>query len=265
MGKKNKRWWKDTSQIGFQNGVKNSNILDVKTKNYGEKCGWCEDETEKEEIRVPIEIYCIWMTLMIKMGNKEWGGTYDVVDGMVSNFRIPRQNVSGAECEFLEDLGGNGVIHSHHTMGSFHSGQDERHCRNNYDCSIVISDSAILCTRKVTLPCSGFGYKKMTVLITGCPEIDMAKFEEKKIEVWNGDVGKEWDWRTQRYLDKVEKIQENATEKKSGAFICDACTTEKTGVFYENEQTGWNLLCEDCYKELEKDPSMLEMWRDTRG
>jgi len=250
---------------------KNTNILGVNTKNYAEKCGWCDDNAEGIKIEIPIEIYSVWLTLMLQMENKEWGGVYNVKDGKISDFRIPRQEVAGASCEFLEELGGNGIIHSHHNMGSFHSGQDDIACRNNYYCSIVISNSGMLCTCKVNLPCTGFGYKKAELVITGCPVVDLSKFEEKKTvtydyrqQDWGYNNGGHYEngiWVYDKTIEhKTDLIGINDTPNEEepmfrsffGPHICDYCTKEGKGEYWVLENEEGVIMCSECMKEEEK-------------
>jgi hypothetical protein len=95
--------------------------------------------------------------------------------------------------EFKEELGGNGIVHSHHDMGAFHSGQDEKHCRNVYDYSIVVSNSkGYVASRRVKLPCGAFGYQVVKLTLTGIPEgLDLSKIREKGYNVQGISQGQE--------------------------------------------------------------------------
>lgn len=180
--------------IGFNSQwqQKNTNILDVKVEDYTD-CGFCKSR-EQLKIYVPWKIWSEWRWIMQKMGNKEWGAVYDVkqqkvardeekktvqMGAVVMEYRIPRQTVSSGETEFNEDLGGNGIVHSHHSMGAFHSAQDDKQSRNLYEWSIVLANDAIECTKREKLPCGGFGYLKATVYLLGCPDIDLSRITEK--------------------------------------------------------------------------------------
>lgn len=156
--------------------VKNSNILDVETKHYSE-CGFCK---EKEEVlSVSWDIYSQWLFLLRKMEDKEWGGVLTIKDKIITEFKIPEQEVGRTECEFKEELGGEGIIHSHHSMGAFHSGQDDEHARNLYDYSIVISHQGIISTKRRKLPCGGFGYTDVKIEVIDLPNIDLSKIKDK--------------------------------------------------------------------------------------
>jgi len=162
---------------------KNSNLLNVQVKNYGE-CGWCQDEERKETLFIPWEIWSQWLFISNRMGNREWGGIFKVKDQTITEFRIPKQAVNSAECEFKEELGGEGLVHSHHNMQAFHSSQDDAHARNLYEYSIVLSNTnGYEATKKIRLPCGGFGYLRVELSLLGCPEVNLSMISLKTQEV----------------------------------------------------------------------------------
>jgi len=159
-----------------------SNILNVSVKNYTD-CGWCSDKAKEEILNIPWSIWSLWLFISQRMGKKEWGAIFWVKDNIVTGFKIPKQEVNVVECAFKEELGGDGIIHSHHDMGAFHSSQDDAHARNLYQYSIVLSNSdGSICTKKLKLPCGSFGYMQVRLGIIDLPEIDLAKIGEKKRE-----------------------------------------------------------------------------------
>jgi len=160
--------------------TKNSNILDVKVKSYNE-CGYCSDPGNRIGLNIPWEIYSKWLYLSSQMGGKEWASVFTVKDDTITEFKIPKQEVSGTSVEFKEELGGNGIVHSHHDMGAFHSGQDEKHCRNLYEYSIVLSNgNGYVASKRIKLPCSAFGYLNVELTVTSIPSgIDLSKITEK--------------------------------------------------------------------------------------
>lgn len=161
---------------------KNSNMLDVKVKNYSE-CGYCLEVKNKVVLNIPWAIWSQWMYLSQHMGSKEWGAVFWVKDNTITHFKIPKQEVNSTECEFKEELGGDGMVHSHHNMDAFHSFQDDRHARNLYEYSIVLSNAkGYEATKRIRLPCGGFGYVKVEMYLIGCPDIDLSKITEKKHE-----------------------------------------------------------------------------------
>lgn len=160
---------------------KNSNILDVTVKNYTE-CGYCSDPENKIQLNVPWEIYSTWLYLSDQVGDKEWAGVFAVRDGVVADFKIPEQEIASASVEFKEEIGGNGIVHSHHNMGAFHSSEDDKHCRNVYEYSIVLSNSkGYVASKRVEVPCGAFAYLNVELVITGMPaDIDLSKMTEKQ-------------------------------------------------------------------------------------
>lgn len=166
------------------NNIQNnaSNILNVNIKNYTD-CGWCSDKTNEEILNIPWSIWSQWLFISQRMGKKEWGAIFWVEDGAVTGFKIPKQEVSSVECAFKEELGGDGIIHSHHDMGAFHSSQDDAHARNLYRYSIVLSNSyGSICTKRLKLPCGAFGYVQVRLGIVDLPETDLEKIGEIKRE-----------------------------------------------------------------------------------
>jgi len=159
---------------------KDSNILDVKIRNYG-RCDYCADPDNTIILDISWAIWSQWLYISQKMGSKEWGCVFWVKDNTITHFRIPRQEVNSTECEFKEELGGSGIMHSHHNMSAFHSLQDDEHARNLYEYSIVISNSnGYEATKRVKVPCGGFGYVKVELQITGYPGTDLSEIAEKR-------------------------------------------------------------------------------------
>ncbi|HUU88972.1 MAG TPA: hypothetical protein VMX17_14650 [Candidatus Glassbacteria bacterium] len=162
---------------------KNSNMLDVKVKNYRE-CGYCLEAKNKVVLNIPWAIWSQWVYLSQHIGSKEWGAVFWVKDNTITHFKIPKQEVNSTECEFKEELGGDGMVHSHHNMDAFHSLQDDRHARNLYEYSIVLSNAkGYEATKRMKLPCGGFGYVKVEMYLIGCPDMDLSKITEKKQEL----------------------------------------------------------------------------------
>lgn len=158
---------------------KQSNILDVAIKNYSE-CGFCEDTGKKESLSVSWDIWSQWIYLCQRLGNKEWGAVFWIKDNAIARFKIPKQEVTSTDCEFREELGGDGIVHSHHDMAAFHSSQDDRHARNLYAYSIVLSNSkGYEATKRIKLPCGGFGYVKVGLRLVNFPDIELSKITEK--------------------------------------------------------------------------------------
>jgi len=167
---------------------KDSNVLGVTVKNYGE-CGWCCDKDNVETLNVPWSIWSEWLFLSSQIGNNEWGAVFWVKDQTITHYKIPKQEVSSVEVEFKEELGGCGIVHSHHNMEAFHSSQDDAYARNLYDYSIVLSNKTpYVATKKVNLPCGGFGYIELAIILSDKPQLDLTLISKKQrsalIEEW---------------------------------------------------------------------------------
>ncbi|MGD0336345.1 MAG: Mov34/MPN/PAD-1 family protein [Candidatus Omnitrophota bacterium] len=213
-----------------ENNLKKSNILEVKIKNYGE-CGFCEDLDNQETLKIPWGIWSQWMYISQRMGEKEWGAVFWVKDNTITGFKIPKQEATSVECEFREELGGDGIIHSHHDMGAFHSSQDDAHARNLYVYSIVIANSkGSIATKRVKLPCKGFGYVKISLQLVELPAIDLSKISEKTRELIPG---------------VTSEFEENE-------YPCDTCQTgdcencEHLGMPFLACQTCDTFKCKSC-------------------
>jgi len=225
---------------------KKSNLLDVKVKDYGE-CSFCLDEENKETLKIPWNIYSQWLYIIQNMSGREWGAVFWVKDNAITSFKIPKQKVNSTECEFEEDLGGDGIVHSHHDMGAFHSAQDDHHARNLYSYSIVLTNQkGYAATKRIKLTCGGFGYLKVELHLTGCPEISLAKISDKIA------------------LHSVSPAQN--TEKQSEFNLqdvpCENCTTkdcQNCGYFYSAQFPCENCIsfkCKEC--RLTKDMNISE-------
>jgi len=211
---------------GLEN--KDSNVLGVKVKDYGE-CEYCSDEDNKEILKIPWNIWSQWLYVSQRMGGKEWGSVFWVKDSAITEFKIPRQKVSSTECEFEEDLGGDGIIHSHHELGAFHSSQDDRHARNLYVYSIVIANSGgYIATKRVKLPCKGFGYVKVNLRLIDCPDMDISQITEKTVLSplsSRVETQEDLDFREDKMpcYGCLEQDCQNCAHFYMGQFPCDRC------------------------------------------
>lgn len=200
------------------------------------ECGFCKKQ--KSELIVPWAIYSKWLMLMHKMGNLEWGGCLSVENDSVVSCHIPEQEVTSARCEF--PVTGNGVVHSHHSMGSFHSKQDDKKCRNLAIYSIVISHGGVVCTKKAPLPCGGMGHCEVEIVVDGDPTLeDIPKIKERKIET---------DYNRDR---RMGQPQNGATSPVQNDLLddrCDYCGAQSK----EFQLIGKNLICSECINEMTK-------------
>jgi len=138
-------------------------LIDSSIEIYSE-CGWCKGRGKGESITLSDKAVAQIISLCKKFDNKEWGAVFTVKDGIVGEILIPKQKVSGASVEFIEELGGNGCIHSHNTMDAFWSKTDDTTFRDRYEYSIVVNNKLeYKACHRVKLPCGGFGYQDITV------------------------------------------------------------------------------------------------------
>ena len=108
-------------------------------------------------------------------------------------------------------------------MGAFHSSQDDAHARNLYTYSIVIANSkGSIATKRVKLPCNGFGYVKISLQLIELPAIDLSKINEKTREL----------------------IPEVSSEFEESENPCDTC---QTGACENCQHIGMPyLVCQAC-------------------
>ena len=96
------------------------------------------------------------------MGSTEFAvyllGRIDNTTPTVTGYYLPEQTVSAARVNITEDFLPEdiapqviGHLHSHHSMGAFHSGQDEESM--NYQVNIVISSSGYVANTRLMTPC----------------------------------------------------------------------------------------------------------------
>jgi hypothetical protein len=237
---------------------KNSNLLEVEVKNYSE-CGFCKEKETEEKLIVPFNIFSQWLYLLFVMGDKEWGGVFWVKDQRIVEFKIPQQEVTSGDCEFKEELGGDGIIHSHHNMGAFHSAQDDRQSRNLYKYSIVISNSGYEASAKVKLPCDGWGYTTLKLMLEDTPisteKIEVKSFSYDKYYDDNYDYGYNYN-KPKRRKDYQQNFPFEENKKKNceicSTFDCEDCPIGKD---YEGEELlpfcDWctdTRNCERCWK-----------------
>ena len=219
--------------------VVDTNPFDIEVLDVTGKCAWCEEHKDDEQsLGIPYEIWREWQHLNSKYPEDEWGAVYWVKDGVIERYAIPEQEISAGEVEFTgKDLGGNGLVHWHHGMGGFHSHQDDKHARNLYEYSIVLSTKENICTRRVKAPCGGFGYVKCGLKVTGVPDIELDTSMIKKaapvtVPIY-GESKPGLIWHPEKNMFAVpietKKLYDNFTRGEAEeeyialSLMCDAC------------------------------------------
>jgi len=139
--------------------------------------------------------------LLEEYPSKEWMG-YLVGERKKSSLIVndliipPHAEASGSSAEaepFHAPKETIGAIHSHHSMGAFHSQTDQNHVDRNYPCSITVARNgsgvnydAVAHTKT---PCGKSTHNKATVVLLAVrPDFDAKKFlEEAKENIDKGD------------------------------------------------------------------------------
>ena len=125
------------------------------------------------DVYLDSDVHCRIVAMTEAMGSEEWLGYLTgtkYADGYyIDGIRIPKQTVSGASVDVDEpDMGEDviGTVHSHHNMGSFHSGTDNEYLVGNHDLCLVYSNSGKYATKvRVKLPCGHYFVKEVDVII----------------------------------------------------------------------------------------------------
>jgi len=125
-------------------------------------------------------------TLLHYLPQLEWLGYLTIENNIITDITIPSQEVSFASVEVITPSDYDGIIHSHHKIGAFHSLTDLEGGDANNQISLVIDNKRnIVGIERVELPCGAY-----------C-------FREIKVEEIS-DFDKEW----------YEKIKQNITVKE---------------------------------------------------
>lgn len=186
----------DPAQATFSSTVPGSPYTHSSRKRYtSRKTGWISKkqvETKEcihaEDIEIEIMMNPTMYQSLIHLSaeiNTEWlgyfKGTREQVDDTITyrptSIVFPKQEVSGSMCSPTEETHDTlGIIHSHHSMGAFFSGQDDANVNMNNDFSIVVSNGEMKAVSKVKLPCGAVIIKDADILI----EVDDSIVEQVK-------------------------------------------------------------------------------------
>lgn len=160
-------------------------------------CDFCHSETENTLV-IPIELDQKIRAMTIAMGSTEWLGYFDIDEDKESgdlrmkDLRIPDQEVSGASVEVESTEPAYGSVHSHHSMGAFHSGTDEDSVGGNHNLVVVYSTQdggTYKAKQKVALPCKSYKLLDIDVFIEEPESPDLTDWVEEskkhiKPRVW---------------------------------------------------------------------------------
>lgn len=246
-------------------------------------CGYCKGRMMKEKLLIPTDIYMTITALLKAYPSLEWGAVFDVVDGKVTNFRVPLQEVTGASVTFKEDLGGNGCIHSHNKMGAFWSGQDDSQFRNITEYSIVVNNNwDYQACRRVKLPCGGFSYIDVELVTEVDVNIEQYKDkiqEKRRVEspiLSHGYSSYIYKWKEPETKEKKsepakKKSDEDLSDDELGRFW-DIEDDRHSGFVGDEEMLASAIDVVDIYCSKCKDKSCdtckidslkMELWRES--
>ena len=121
--------------------------------------------------------------LMKKMDNLEWLA-YLIGDGdIIRDIYIPKQEVTSEDIDNIDTSRLNvmpvlGVIHSHHTMGSFFSGIDKDWINQNNDISLCVSSTGIKGQVRWKTPCGSLKIVPVNLKLNMEIELDTEDFNK---------------------------------------------------------------------------------------
>jgi len=138
-------------------------------------CHKCDhlDAQAKPKLTWPPDLWDAWRTITRVNMDLEVLALFRVdKDNLVTELEVPEQEVEQAACKVLKQDGHwDGMIHSHHNMGAFMSGDDKATLMPNYRFSMVTNHKGeVLTFEKIDLPCGGIGFKEVETLVQLRPE-----------------------------------------------------------------------------------------------
>lgn len=142
----------------------------------------------KPEVHLSYVVHHKIQQLMTKIGHYEWlgylAGTVKDYVFTISGISIPEQVVTSGQVEVLPEARLPkemvGVIHSHHSMGSFFSGTDEEFVNANHQVSIVVSNKGYKAHIKAKMKCGEWAETECEVEVV-YPNYDTARFIEEAV------------------------------------------------------------------------------------
>lgn len=143
------------------------NIFNLKFNNFV-NCDYAKNKTFK--LAIPFKIWSEWLYIMHQYPDTEFSCVFWVNNDVVTRYEIPQQEVSSASVEMKDTSSANGIMHSHHKMGAFHSHQDDEQTRNLYEYSIVLAFSGYNASKRIKTPCNAFAYANLEIVIPDLPK-----------------------------------------------------------------------------------------------
>jgi hypothetical protein len=138
-------------------------------------CHKCDhlDTQPKPKLTWPADLWADWLTVTQVNRELEVLALFNVdADNRVTHLEVPEQEIESGACRLLTQNGHHdGMIHSHHNMSAFMSGDDKATLMPNYRFSMVTNHKGeVLTFERITLPCDGIGFKEVETFIEMRPE-----------------------------------------------------------------------------------------------
>ncbi len=221
----------------------------VKKPDNGVQCSLCKapniyiEPIPADKIRLLMEEYSHteWIGYLVGEENKDSGDIF-VEDIVIP----PHEETNGASCLaepfHIPKKGCVGVIHSHHTMGAFHSGQDDHTVDRNFSISITVAKKS-----------ANLEYDAISHVTTPCGKHSLLRCSVKYIQPKPLFDRKEWLEKAKENIDKGLRPKEI---KGADNYIPVRYRFKEDGVSYVVDNTG-KVLSSKEYQDI-----MKGIWQD---
>lgn len=232
---------------------RNHDILGIKKIRPVLKDGKCHCVKDiKPLLYMPPKIWTELQYLMQKYPTLEWSVVGDVVDGVITGYRIPKQKNSKAETEILEPVTGNLHVHSHNSMGASWSSTDHEHLLCNWEWCIVMSTTGYKVAKKMELPCGGSYHVEGDLKLLVAPEdktsIDLVLAEKVTNTVTVYKSTEEFTKATHEALPGTTKSPVELVRKRSTVLMNDTERLEERQSRLQEDALDMLLRCLDCHQ-----------------
>jgi hypothetical protein len=145
--------------------------------------------------------------LMKKFKNLEWLAYLVGKENYVEDLFIPNQTVTAGSVNVDPNTPQSpnptiGVIHSHHSMGTFFSGTDDAYINLNHNISIVVAHDGMKAQARLKTPCGALKTVEAKVIIDLGVDMDEKQFEEVIDERITQPYTSPWKGATQDWREK---------------------------------------------------------------
>lgn len=178
----------DNKSLLISGGVKDPDIVDVTASEDSWECKLdtvkvCGKTPDNITVKISPLVKRKINFLMGKFPNLEWLAYLVGSNYIVEDLFIPNQTVTAGSVNVDADTPQSekpiiGVIHSHHTMGSFFSGTDDAYINMNHNISIVVSNKGMKAQARIKTPCGALKTIEAKIVIDLQVDLDEKLFEE---------------------------------------------------------------------------------------